>query len=139
MMGGGRREGLNIVLGVAVASLRQLFCSLATASTEREPAIGRVGLERRCSRECIALDARCGSDRRQFGDWRSDSVVDGPRRRGADGRHPGRGHEQTRRPVARRRQRPEGVFFRAQIAGKRNQWTHDEGAEGATRIGGSSR
>ena len=104
-------SALNSVLGVAVASLRQLFSSLATASTDREPAIGRVGLERRCSRECVALDARCGSDRRQFGDWRSDSVVDGPRGRDADRRHPGRGREQTRRPVAWRRQRSEGVFF----------------------------
>ena len=128
-------RGMNIVLGVAVASLRQLFNSLATASTDREPAIGRVGLERRCSRECVALDARCGSNRRQFGDWRSDSVVDGPRRRAADRRHPGRGREQTRRPVARRRQRPEGVFFRWATSWQRNQWTHDEGA---TRIGATA-
>ena len=128
-------RGLNIVLGVAVASLRQLFSSPATASATREPAIGRVGLERRCSRECVALDARCGSDRRQFGDWRSDSVVDDPRRRGADRRHPGREREQTRRPVAWRRQRSEGVFFLRATSWRRDQWTHDEGA---TRIGATA-
>ena len=121
-------SALNSVLGVAVASLRQLFNSLATASTDREPAIRRVGPESRCPRECVDLDARCGSDGRQFGDWRSDSVVDGLRRRGADRRHPGRDLEQTRRPVVRRRQRPEGVFFSCANSWQRNQWTHDEGA-----------
>ena len=61
--------------------------------------------------------------------------MDGPRRRAADRRHPGRGREQTRRPVARRRQRPEGVFFRWATSWQRNQWTHDEGA---TRIGATA-
>ena len=61
--------------------------------------------------------------------------MDGPRRRAADRRHPGRGREQTRRPVARRRQRPGGVFFRWATSWQRNQWTHDEGA---TRIGATA-
>ena len=61
--------------------------------------------------------------------------MDVPRRRAADRRHPGRGREQTRRPVARRRQRPGGVFFRWATSWQRNQWTHDEGA---TRIGATA-
>jgi hypothetical protein len=104
--------GLTIVLGMAVASLRQFFCSLATAGADRKLAIRRVGPESRCSRDCVDLDALCSSAKRQSGDTRSDSAVGGRRTRGEHRRHAGRGHELTRHRESGLRQRVRGAEFR---------------------------